>query len=152
MIYDKIQYLSAYRTLLPGIAAAVQFLAQTDLTTLTPGRLPLENGVIVNINNYTPTETGKWEAHRRYADLQYVVSGKENMAVARLCDAAEADAYDSDADLQFFPKVTHAVTLPFSAGDFAIFLPNDIHMPGLRHPETDGNVIKLVFKLPVAED
>lgn len=150
MIYDNIQHLAAYRTLLPGMAAAEKFLAETDLSTLAPGKYELEDGVFVNVNVYTPAETGKWEAHRQYADLQYVISGTENMSIACLCNADGADAYDPTNDLQFFSDVKKSVTLPFTAGDFAIFLPNDIHMPGLRAPETNGNVVKLVFKLPVA--
>lgn len=79
MIYDTIKNLAVYRGVLPGMAVVADFLARTDLNTLAPGRIDLWEGVWVNVNRYVPAESGKWEAHRRYVDLQYVLTGSEEM-------------------------------------------------------------------------
>ena len=153
MIFDRICNLSAYRGVLPGMAEVEAFLANTDLTTLASGKHLLGRGVYVMVSSYLPTATsGKWEAHRTYADLQYVVRGNENMKVVNLDGTVGAEAYDAVADVQFFADAPRPVTLPFTDGDFAIFLPQDVHMPGLRSADTEGNVLKLVFKLPMADE
>ena len=149
MIYDSIQNLSVYRTVLPGIAVVEAFLARTDIAALAPGRIDLTDGIWVNVNRYTPAEAGKWEAHRSYIDLQYMYSGSETMRTAQLADCTAPGAYDAAADLQFFGGAARAVSLPTDTGDFAIFFPGDVHMPGVRCEKTASEVLKLVFKLPV---
>ncbi len=150
MIYDNQKQLSVYHSL-PGIAAAEDFLRRADPMTLAAGKYPLGGGVFVNVNRYAPTEESKWEAHRNYIDLQYVVDGCETMCAALLDDAMDAGAYQSEKDIQFFggAKDGRAVRMRFGAGDFALFFPGDVHMPGLRNEKTGDAVTKLVFKIPV---
>ena len=169
MIYDRIKNLSAYQRL-PGIAIVKDFIENHDLLSLPAGKIPLGCGIYVNVNLYTPKDTGRYEAHRRFMDLQYVVSGEEDMYCVPL-DCAIADAqdgvYQEEKDIQFFAgaKEDTAVQLPFHAGDFALFYPQDVHMPGIIHTsvlkdlcERDRErmhaadpVRKLVFKIPVPE-
>ena len=75
MIYDQIKNLSSYRQILPGIAAVESFLRDTDILTLEAGKIQLGGGVVCNVNRYEPKAESKWEAHRNYIDLQYVVRG-----------------------------------------------------------------------------
>ncbi len=149
MIFDQIKNLSSYRDLLPGIAAVEVFLRDTDLTSLTAGKIQLGGGVVCNVNRYEPKPESKWEAHRNYIDLQYVVSGAETMVYASLDDASDAGDYNAEKDLQFFGGAARAVSMDFGDGDFALFFPQDVHMPGLKNSAADGEVLKLVFKIPV---
>ncbi len=149
MIYDQIQNLSLYRSLLPGIAAVEAFLRDTDLSSLTAGKIRLGGGVVCNVNIYEPKTESKWEAHRNFIDLQYVVRGAETMVYASIDDAVDAGDYNTEKDLQFFGSADRAVSMTFRDGDFALFFPQDVHMPGLKNDETDGEVRKLVFKIPV---
>lgn len=149
MIYDQIKNLSVYRDLLPSLAAVEVFLRDTDPSTLTAGKIRLGGGVVCNVNCYEPKAESKWEAHRNFIDLQYVVRGAETMVYASLDDAVDADEYQAEKDLQFFGGADRAISMTFHDGDFALFFPQDVHMPGLKNDETDGEVLKLVFKLPV---
>ena len=148
MIYDQITNLSVYRAVLPGIAAVEAFLRDTDVTALAAGKIPLGGGVVCNVNRYEPKAESKWEAHRNFIDLQYVVRGAETMVYASLDDAEDAGGYNTEKDLQFFGGASRAVSMDFRDGDFALFFPQDVHMPGLKNRETDGEVLKLVFKIP----
>ena len=148
MIYDQIKNLSSYRQILPGIAAVEAFLRDTDILTLEAGKIQLGGGVVCNVNRYEPKAESKWEAHRNYIDLQYVVRGAETMVYASLDDALDADEYNAEKDLQFFGGADRAVTMTFRDGDFALFFPQDVHMPGLKNEETNGEILKLVFKIP----
>ena len=148
MIFDQIKNLSSYRTVLPGIAAVEAFLSTADLPSLAAGKIQLGGGVVCNVNRYEPKAESKWEAHRNYIDLQYVVKGAETMVYAALDDAKDADDYNAQKDLQFFGGVSRAVSMDFTDGDFALFFPQDVHMPGLKNKNTEGEVLKLVFKIP----
>ena len=148
MIYDQIKNLSSYRQILPGIAAVESFLRDTDILTLEAGKIQLGGGVVCNVNRYEPKAESKWEAHRNYIDLQYVVRGAETMVYASLDDALDADEYNTEKDLQFFGGADRAVTMTFRDDDFALFFPQDVHMPGLKNEETNGEILKLVFKIP----
>lgn len=48
-----------------------------QMTHLAEGRYELENGIYVNIESYSTCscEEKKYEIHRKYIDLQYIISG-----------------------------------------------------------------------------
>ena len=66
MIYDKLQYRDAYRTLPPRIVRGLEFLATADLAALPDGRISLEGDeLFVNIERYDTRENDEPEAHAR---------------------------------------------------------------------------------------
>lgn len=149
MIFDSIKQLSAYRGMLPAIAAVEAFLRDNDIEALEAGKIRLGGGIVCNVNRYEPKPESKWEVHRNYIDLQYVVRGAETMVYAPIDCGCAAGDYQAEKDVQFFGDAHRAVTMNFRDGDFALFFPQDIHMPGLKNEETDGEILKLVFKIPV---
>ena len=87
MIFDEKQNLDFYRNL--GIegryAKAVDFLKNTDLAALEPGKYEIDGkDVYANVSAYTtiPWEEAKYEAHEHYTDIQYVIEGSEVMTYA----------------------------------------------------------------------
>ena len=152
MIYDNIKNLSVYHAL-PGIAAAEAFLAGSDLSSLTAGKIQLGGGVVVNVNIYEPKTDPKFEAHRNYIDLQYVYDGDEDMECALMDDALDAGEYNAQKDIQFFgaAKAGRCGRMAFTDGDFALFYPQDVHRPGIKNEKSGDIVRKLVFKIPVPE-
>ena len=84
MIHDHIKYASGYFNLSRGIRAALEYLQQADLDTLTPGRHDVNgDAVFALVSDYetrSPEETF-WEAHRRHVDVQYVHRGEAGAGV-----------------------------------------------------------------------
>lgn len=87
MIFDEKKNLDFYRNL--GIegryAKAVDFLQNTDLEALEPGKYEIDGkNVYANVTAYTtiPWEEAKYEAHEHYTDIQYVIEGSEIMSYA----------------------------------------------------------------------
>ncbi len=165
MIYDHLDRLSTYRPLSPRFAAAIDWLSQTDLQALT-FHPPAEAGqhkqhidgddVFAQLLTYTPVGPEKvvWESHRDYADLQLVVSGIEQMGIAPLSlDPPVKKAYDATADAALYDlsgpdsPAPGSAFLPFSAGLFGIYLPQDLHAPSLAVPGQVGPVQKIVMKI-----
>ena len=81
MILDSIENLSAYAKLSAGFANAVRFLAENRPESLADGRIEVSENLFVLIQTYetAPAETGKFESHHRYIDLQYLVDGEETV-------------------------------------------------------------------------
>lgn len=146
MVSDLLANAHLYWALGPGIARGLQFLAETDLASLAPGRHELDGKrLFALVSDYTskPPAEGRWEAHRRYLDLQYVVSGVERMGVA-LIDRLTAGDYDADRDLLWLSGTGDF--LAFGAGQFMILWPGDAHMPGID-AGVPGPVRKVVVKI-----
>ncbi len=67
------------------------------LFMLEPGTYIIEEGnlrVIVSEAPAPELEKVKWEAHRDFSDIQYIVKGKAQMGVAPVSEATVTEAYD----------------------------------------------------------
>ena len=135
----------------PGLRRALDYLASTDVRSLTPGRHELDGDrlfALVQDFATRPPDACRWESHRRYIDVQYVANGVERMGWATLAQAREVEPYDEARDVAFYAAGRDFVTL--EAGMLAIFWPADVHAPCCS-PE-DGQarqVRKVVVKVRV---
>lgn len=85
------------------------------------------------------------EAHRKYIDIQYMISGKERIGVGQLEDMTEEVEAKPQNDIWFYLGPMDTITL--TKGMFAVFFPNDAHAPCVSPPEGSNNVRKCVFKI-----
>jgi YhcH/YjgK/YiaL family protein len=93
---------------------------------------------------------GRLESHRRYADIQALLSGTECIEWVALKGDEKAE-YDQEADVSFHtvpPAPDGMVRL--EPGIFALFMPGDAHMPMLSCQEGTGQVTKVVIKVDVS--
>jgi YhcH/YjgK/YiaL family protein len=121
----------AMTALLPtALKRAVDYLRTASVTTLAVGRHDLDGDrVFALVQEYTtrnPDEC-KWEAHRMYIDVQYVVRGAERMGYANIAAAREREPYDAARDVAFFEPGEDYITV--REGMLAIFGPEDVHAP-----------------------
>ena len=67
----------------------------------------MQNGMYVNIESYTTQlrEDRKFEAHRRYIDVQYMISGKELITVCPADKLKCVEAYNQNTDIVFFQNI-----------------------------------------------
>jgi biofilm protein TabA len=129
---------------------AFNFLKVTDLDTIAPGKYNLDGNnvyVIVSDGPAKAMEDAKWENHRNYIDIQYVVRGKEKMGIAPLSKATVTQAYDAVKDIAF-NSVPEKDSHYYDAepGTFLIFFPQDAHRPGIKVEGSD-TVRKVVIKI-----
>jgi len=149
MIIDTLDNAAAYECLGPGFAQAFAYLRSGRAETDPVGSHPLDGeNLFVNVEEYTtkPIDQGRWEAHRKYADVQYVVSGAERMGYTTHDGMTVEQAYDADTDAGFYRG--DGVMLRVPAGTFTVFMPQDVHMPCIA--DTDlAKVRKVVVKVLV---
>ena len=94
-----------------------------------------------------PIDEGRLEIHRKYLDIQCVVSGAECIGVAPMEGLVEETPYDGEKDLAFYRAEPAMSRLHLAQGMFAIFWPNEPHMPGRRIGSTPEKVKKIVVKV-----
>ncbi len=155
MILDRLEHAHLYRPVAVDIARALDYLRQTDLRGLADGRHDLDGDrlfAIVQRYRPKPAAEARWEAHRKYIDVQYIVDGCERMGYTYLrSELAIETPYDAQKDIIFYRAQGDLLEVP--AGSFVIFTPHDLHAPGLTNerPEVTGQVCKVVVKCRVSE-
>lgn len=126
------------------------FLKNNDLTTLPLAKQALGDDVTVNVQEYITRDAGKelFEGHKKYIDLQYVVSGKELHGVSKIWMANDTvKPYSDVKDVGHYkvPFITYHVV---GANQFTIFFPDDLHLPNIQYGDK-APVRKVVFKIKV---
>lgn len=148
MILDTLDAASRYAGLHPRFQAAFDFLRSTDLASLADGRHELDGAALYANVDRVPgrgREAAKLEAHRRYIDIQYMVSGAEEIGWLPLgcCESVDLP-YDADRDVGLFADAPSAwVAVP--PGHFVIYWPDDAHAPLAG----TGDLVKVVVKVAV---
>jgi YhcH/YjgK/YiaL family protein len=115
---------------------------------LPDGRHELDGDRIIAMPQGYPTRPrteGRWEAHRRYIDIQYIISGQETMGWAPVSTLEPVTTFDEAKDVGFFAGNGDMLTV--RQGMFALFLPQDAHMPCLRVGQDPEQVRKIVMKV-----
>jgi len=149
MIVDHIRNAERYETLDERIAVGLKYLSATDLSGMPNGRVEIRNNeiyAVVNRYETKPCEQGKWETHRNYIDIQYMVEGSERIGFGDVAEMKSIQDYDEEKDCEFFTGEGNSIAL--SPGMFAILLPHEAHMPGLSE-DSPTPVTKVVVKVAV---
>lgn len=145
MVVDRIENWR-YHAALPRLRRAFELLVSPAAAGWPDGRLELESADIIAMpQRYMSRAEGRWEAHRRYIDIQYILEGCERMGYAPVETLTVAGDFDVAADVGFFTG--RGDQLRVSAGMFAIFYPHDAHMPCLVADERPEQVRKIVMKV-----
>jgi YhcH/YjgK/YiaL family protein len=146
MIADRLANGLRYKALGPRIARAIEFLEGTDLFAIADGRHDLDDSnVYALVQRYTskvPADC-KWEAHRLYADLQYVVAGEERIGYGPI-DRFTRNGYDASKDFEALTGDGDFVRV--HAGGFVLLWPGEVHMPQVA-VDAPAPVKKVVVKI-----
>ena len=74
------------------------FMESRDVRNIPTGRYDLENGCYVNVDCYETRENTRFEAHKKYVDVQLMVDGEEEIFCAPLNRGAVETPYDEEKD------------------------------------------------------
>jgi YhcH/YjgK/YiaL family protein len=147
MIIDKIENTHIYKNIGERIGKSFEYIKATELKTLSAGKYPIDGeNIFALVSEYkTKSEQeGKLEAHKKYIDVQYVIEGEELMGYAPLGNQKIIEPYKEENDIVFFNG--DKTLIKISEGMFAIFFPEDVHMPGISTGKI-SDVKKLVIKV-----
>lgn len=150
MVADYLTHASLYRGLGPRFAEAFDYIARTNFAAMAPGKHLIDGeNMYVSLVEYETKrpEDCRWEAHRRYIDVQVMVKGSERIGVGNV-DTFKVEPYDPALDVYWMDGDGDFLT--FAEGTFMIFWPQDAHLPGLRLQEP-AKVLKAVVKIAIPE-
>ncbi len=151
MIVDQIDHVGQYYKLGDRIETALRYLSDVDITSMDNGQYPIRGkDIYVVVSRYTPRpgDGRKYEAHRKYLDVQYIAAGHELMGYAPVEKITVTGEYDPENDALFGSVDGDLVAA--TAGTFFILYPRDAHMPGVA-PKIGAavEVTKAVIKVAV---
>ena len=151
MIHDTLPHATQYEAMSPRFAAAFAYLRTVD-GTQPLGRFDIDGDncfALVQTYATKPLSAAKFEAHRKYIDIQYIHSGRETILWAPLADMKEETmAYNPEKEAALFKLIPDSTALHMSAGHFAILYPQDAHAPCIEWGATE-QVFKVVIKVAV---
>jgi biofilm protein TabA len=142
---NKIAFYTAYNDHKSWWDAAFKFLKENNLDTLSPGRYPIIGDTVFASITEAPShekDEVKWESHRIYVDLQFIIKGKELIGIAPVETAVVTKPYTVDV-VNYTATGTYVESEP---GKFFLFFPTDAHRPTIK---IDGYPIvkKIVIKI-----
>jgi YhcH/YjgK/YiaL family protein len=146
MILDILENSGRYSGMNSSFKKAFDFLLRPDLKNLPTGKYEIDQASVFAMVSMDPgrkKEEAQLEIHRKYIDIQLVLAGTDTMGwkPLALCEPP-ATEYDPETDLRFFADTPDAwVTV--KSGAFAIFYPEDAHMPLI----SSGRIHKVVVKI-----
>lgn len=149
MILSTLSEARRYSTLHDRFGDALAFLESLDPVSVTDGRLDIDGDDLFAIA-WEGFGKGQSEAvlesHRKYIDIQYVVSGTDVIGWRSIASTSRVkQSYDESNDLAFFfdqPESWFRVP----AKSLAIFFPEDTHAP----LATTSLIQKVVVKVRIA--
>ena len=133
MIIDRLGNWRLYANVNPLFQKAFEFLETADLTGLDCGRYEIAgDDVYASIQEPEgkPEAAAKVEVHRKYIDIQYIVSGNEKMGWIPLVGMGHDEGFNEEKDYGLFTDKPQS-WFDVRPGCFAIFFPEDGHAPNV---------------------
>ncbi|MDR1932204.1 MAG: YhcH/YjgK/YiaL family protein [Spirochaetales bacterium] len=149
MIYDLVTKLTAYKGISKNLDAAIDYLLKTDVTKLPDGKHPVCGDDLIAQASHYETKSlaeARFEAHKKYIDIQMVLDGKEGCYYLPLEGLEEDGPFQEDRDLGFY-KGGETIGFPLEAGMFAVFFPHDAHKPSCDFEGKKSKIHKVVLKV-----
>ncbi len=149
MIYDNLSNIDLYKGLSPNIYEGLKFLREAD-ATIDNGVYQINPRVKAIVSEYETKIENEYgyEAHKKFIDIQYTLKGQERVACLPLDKLTGTKPYREEKDAAFFTANIQPMEMTIGDGYFAIFYPQDGHMPqlGINNPTM---VKKVVVKVQI---
>ena len=148
MILDSLDNAHRYVSLNKGFEKAFEFLNRPDLKELPAAKYDIDKDLVFAIvanEQGRKAEDAQLETHNKYIDIQFILSGIDNMGwKPKLSCYQKATEYNLKNDLQFFTNKPD-VWLAVKSGMFAIFFPEDAHMPLISSEQIHKVIVKIAL-------
>lgn len=148
MIADSLKNYKSYLSICPRLEQAFDFILNNDLATFADGRHDIDGDNIfamVSTPQLKRPEDAPVETHRRYLDIQLVLSGKEAFGWIAAEELQSPTApFDEAKDICFWND-TPTMQFELHEGQMAIFLPEDGHAPMIGEGQIKKCIVKVLL-------
>ena len=115
---------------------------------LTVGQYDLGEDFFILMENNTVLESeARYEAHRKYTDIQLVLEGEELHCYTADPEATELENNLEDNDVAFYKSATSPTRISLHPDLICVYYPGELHMPGCSLDGTITTVRKVVIKV-----
>ena len=117
------------------------------------GRVELEKGLVYANFDTSLTElkeNRKFEYHKDFLDVHVILEGRETIGFTPKKfreDSGVKHTFDADKDLGFIEEELPCCYVSLNPGDFAVFLPEELHRPLCATDDIPMEIRKIVLKV-----
>lgn len=148
MIVDVLDNKELYYGIHKGFKEAFEFIEKVCKENIQVGKYELDGkNLYAMVQEYDTKEAGNWECHRRYIDIQFLVSGNEVIGWDNIKNIPENAEYNTEKDCCIFSK-DGGTDVVVNGGTYCILFPHDLHKPGMKYKFAE-KVKKVVVKIAV---
>lgn len=149
MIIDSFENIRQYEAVLPDLQKGLEAIRNAD--QLPVGNYPFEGGRFMIQEGTTKSiSQGDFESHRKFIDVQIILSGCEEIAWQDVKNLTVTKPYDPEKDAaKYAGDKSHHILV--SAGMFWAAFPRDGHRAVVHTGDVPHTYRKIVMKLPVKE-
>ena len=149
MIFDQKDNLLQYKGLSKSLDCAIEYLLHTDFTAMLPGKYPVRGEdvfALIQTPQTVERDRALWESHRQYIDIQYLLSGHEQIGLQNMHALQASTAYDPQKDIQFYNDNGQGFFVSLAPDSYVFCFPADVHRPLIcvSQPETIKKVVMKV--------
>lgn len=135
------------------MAKVLAFLSRDDLEQIECGRHDIDGErIFANVMELetAPADKKPYEAHRRYADVHFVISGEEHVGLAPVAELEPAGEFSEKDDFGLYGEPERESWVTLRAGDLVVTPPCDAHKPGCCGEAGPARLKKVCVKILVA--
>ncbi len=131
---------------------AINYLLNADIKEEDAGKtFVVDDDFYYIVKSYETKDVSdcKFESHKKYVDIQYMIKGTEAMSLIDVNRVSPTTEYNEEKDIMFFenPK-EECATLTLSGGNYVTFYPNDAHRPSMKAQNKEV-ILKAIGKVRI---
>ena len=142
--------LKSFENIHPRFQKAFEFIKKAVNENLSDGDYEIDaKNIYAFISSYkTKTEAeAKFEAHRKYIDIQCILSGTEVIGFEAPEEVQLIEDYKDGGDICFYSLNKDYDRIVLKKGEFAIIMTDELHAPCLSLNDEPTDVKKAVVKI-----
>ena len=130
------------------IEKALAFFSGLNMEEETIGKHSVNEWFFYSVSEYltVPDTEKQYESHKKYADIQWIITGEEFIQYVSDTKLSAESTYDEENDITFFLGNDYSSQQKLVSGCFAIIMPNEAHKSGIM-VKNSSRVRKLVGKV-----
>lgn len=147
MILDRVERYGQYGRCIPEIYEVIKFAEKVKKENTPVGKYPIQNGfILVQEGETRKFDEADFEVHRKYIDIQILVSGTEYVEYADMQDLTTKVPFNEETDSEWMSG--NGCKIKITPDTFYILYPTDGHKP-CCHEEVPTNYKKVLAKIKI---
>jgi YhcH/YjgK/YiaL family protein len=134
----------------PRFSKAFEFLKKAVSEDFADGNYEIDGeNIFAFISSYETKKEAeaKFEAHRKYVDIQCVISGNEVIGFDSEKETKLLEDYKDGGDICFYELSENYDSIVLGKGEFVIIMADELHAPCMSVKNTPQAVKKIVVKV-----